>query len=123
MDNNKIYILDTQKDKPVKIIFENNISNVKTEKYHLTLRQVLFEILKGNWELRRNLTRQQIHSERGKVRRGNYEEVINFLNKRGVSREYINNEISQERENIIITIPLKINTEDVYGKFGLIQLT
>jgi len=117
----QIFIIPLE-DKPVKLIFENDISSIKTEKYHLTLREVLFNILRCNFELRKNLTRQQIHSERGKVKRGCYDQVVNFLVKRDISKEYIDNEISQEREQMIIKRPLKINVNDIVGQFGLINL-
>jgi len=109
-------------DKPVKLVFENELKT-KTEKYHLTIKEVLLDVLRWNWTLRKQLTRQQIHSERGKTKRGYYDQVVNFLVKRGISKEYIDNEVSQERERWIISKPVYINTKDIKSNFGVIQFT
>ncbi len=118
-----MFFITTNKDKPIKIIFENNNNtSSKTEKYKLTLKEVLINELKYNYNLRKILTRQQIHTERGKIKNGNYNEVINFLVKRGISKEYIENEVNQERERTLFTIKTNIPISNVSGTLGIINL-
>lgn len=110
-------------DRPVKLYFKNKIKESKVEIYKLTLKEVLLEILKYNYDLRMKLTKQQIHSERGKLKHGNYKEVVNFLVKRGITKNYINTELNIERERIVYIIPLF----DIIGtatntKFGIINI-
>jgi len=119
INNNEFYFNPTLSDtRPVKIVFESDVMSNKTETYQLTLKEVLTEILKYNYRLRYNLTTQQIHSERGKVRKNNYSEVINFLTKRGISRDYIENEVSQIRERTIFTRNMNFNSDMIKGNFG-----
>lgn len=123
--NDKIYFINpSEKDNPVKIIIEQEPLSTRIEKYYLTLKEVLLEILRCNLKLRRQLTRQQIHSERGKVKRGYSDQVINFLVKRGISKEYIDKEVSQERERWIISRQIHFdNFVAQNNKIGIIQLT
>ena len=121
--NDQIFFINqTDNTKPLKIILENNSLPPRTEKYYLTLKEVLKQILNSDWKLRRTLTTQQIRSEKGKVRRGYCEEVINFLHKRGVSREYIESEVSTERERIIFSYPLNVSRDMINGNFGVYQI-
>lgn len=123
LPNDKIYIVSFPKDKPIKLVVENNSSSQIVEKYHLTLKEVLKDILNGDWKLRSTLTRQQIRTEKGKIRRGYYEEVINFLHKRGISREYIKNEVAMVRERIVIGIKCNVSKDVLDGnKFGVIDV-
>lgn len=120
MDNNQIYIIPII-DKPIKLVIENDILSTKTEVYQLSLMDVLLQELRQNYILRKNLSRQQIHTERGKVKKEYYEQVINFLVKRGISREYINNEVNRKRERLIITKNIKFDTKLLENnKFGII---
>jgi hypothetical protein len=118
-----IYFIPTN-DKSVKLVFENREDiTTKTENYKLSLYEVLKHELRWNWELRRKLSKQQIHTERGKLKRGRYNEVINFFVKRGISKEYIDNEVNQERERIVITQTLNIPLNYIENyKFGLFKL-
>jgi hypothetical protein len=123
MNSNIIYIIPNPQDKPVKIIIENNSPTVTTETYYLTLREVLKNILNQDWKLRNTLTTQQIRVEKGKVRKGYCDEVINFLNKRGISREYIEKEIATERERVILNINTNVSSDVLEDcKFGMIDL-
>jgi uncharacterized protein related to proFAR isomerase len=112
--------ISNNENKPVKIVLENNYS-YRTEIYHLPLKDVLRNELRWNYELRRNLTKQQIHTEYGKLKRGRINEIINFLVKRGITKEYIENEVNQERENVVVSIPIKL-TDIVDCKFGIYQM-
>lgn len=118
INNNVTYIIpnSTKPDKPVKICIENN-STMRTEKYKMTIKQVLLHTLRWDYKLRETLTAQQIHSEKGKVRHNNFKEVINFLDKRGVSRESIDNEVNMERERIVYSRPMGFNS-DTYIKLA-----
>jgi hypothetical protein len=109
-------------NKPVKLVIENNIISTKTEKYKLTIKEVLKDELKCNYKLRRNLTRQQIHTEYGKIHRGYYSEVINFLVKRGITKEYLENEINQERERCVFTRKMSFPLDILNCKFGVYEL-
>ena len=111
-NNSNILIIPTEQNKPVKIVFENDC-HMKNEKYTMTMYDVLKNELRWNYNLRKNLTRQQIHSERGKLRKGRYTEVINFLSNRGISRDYINNEATKERERVVFTQSQCVNLVDL----------
>ena len=105
---NKIYIIPTT-NKPVKVIFEENpVDEVYVERYKKTPQEVLKDQLKYNYNLRRQLTRQQIHSEYGKLRSGNYEEVINFLLKRGVTSLELNQKLNEVHEMHTFEIKTKL---------------
>lgn len=123
MENN-IYFISTN-DKPVKLIIENqNDTTTKTEKYKKTLYEVLKNELRFNHTLRRNLTKQQIHTENGKLKHGRFNEVINFLIKRGVSKEYIETEVNQERERVVFSTRINIPISNISdNRFGIINLT
>ena len=117
-----IYIINALNNKPLKIVFENNPISSKTEIYHVTLKELLTDILNENRVLRK-LTTQQARSEKGKVRKGYFDEVINFLNKRGISREYIEKEIATERERVILNIDMNVSNNVLKDcKFGMIDL-
>jgi len=111
-------------DRPVKFVIENqNENTVKTEKYYKTLYEVIYDELRFNYMLRRNLTRQQIHTERGKLKHGRQEEVVNFLIKRGITKEYINTEVNQERERVIFTKKINMPISSISdAKFGIINM-
>jgi hypothetical protein len=118
-----IYIIPKLQNKPVKIILENDSTSVTTEIYHLTLKEVLRDILNQNWKLRITLTTQQIRSEKGKVRKGYCDEVINFLHKRGVSKEYIENEVTIEREKLVFSINWHVSSDVLSdNKFGIFNI-
>jgi hypothetical protein len=122
MDEKDIIVMSNH-DKPVKIVFEDKIKSSKTEKYHKSLKEVLYDLL-WDWDIRENLSKQQIHSERGKIKRGYYDQSINFFVKRGATREFIINEVEQERERIVISVQHTFNTSMLSGnyKFGVVTL-
>ena len=110
------------KDKPIKFVIEGNCIEAKLVYKSKTLKEVLLEVLRWNCKLRDQLTIQQIHSERGKVYREKYSDVINFLNKRGISKDYIENE--QKEKPVIeytttITIPTDFIDSNKFGKFTI----
>ena len=119
----KMFIMSNN-DKPVKIVFEDFPSETRTEKYHKSLKEVLYDLL-WDWNIRRNLTKQQIHTERGKIRRGYYGQSTNFFVKRGIAKEFIESEIEQERERTIITMRHNINSSCLSSdfKFGILNLS
>jgi len=120
---NTVYFIPPPQDKPVKLIMENNTPTVTTETYHLTLKEVLKDILNKDWKLRNTLTTQQIRSEKGKIRKRYYDEVINFLHKRGISKEYIENEVTTERERLVFSMNLNIPANILDDKkFGIIKI-
>jgi len=123
MKDENIIFINIPQDRPLKLVIENNLVSSRTEKYFLTTKEVLKNILNSDWELRRTLTTQQIRSEKGKVRRGYYDEVINFLHKRGVNREYIENEVAMEREKIIFSQILNVSSDLLKdSKFGVFDV-
>lgn len=94
--NNKIFIVPTN-NKPVKIIFENKtetttITRNKTQKE--SLMEIIKDMLRGNIISTNKkvvrITKQQYKSEKGKLRRNNFEEVINFIKKRDCHEIYQN---------------------------------
>ena len=118
-----IYIFPINNEKPVKIVFEDNIiDDYSVEKYRKTPQEVLKDELKYNHNLRQQLTRQQIHSEYGKLRSGNYEEVINFLLKRGVTTLELNQKLNEIHETHIVQVKLGLDTSFLSGKFGVFEL-
>lgn len=122
---NKIYIIPTT-NKPVKVIFEENpVDEVYVERYKKTPQEVLKDQLKYNYNLRRQLTRQQIHSEYGKLRSGNYEEVINFLLKRGVTSLELNQKLNEvhEMHTFKIKTKLGINALMLDKPFGIYEIS
>jgi hypothetical protein len=108
LNDNEIYFINIpQNDKPIKLVIENNISN-RTETYKMTLKEVLVEELRNLWSIN-TLTGQQYKSEKGKIKREYTEQVINFLIKRGITKEYINNEMNKERERLVFVQQFNIN--------------
>lgn len=119
----KIYIVPIDGYKPVKIVLEgNSISEYTTRKYRKRPQEVLRDELKYNYNLRKQLTRQQIHSEYGKLKSGNYKEVINFLLKRGVTTSELNRKLNEIHEDIIMQVETKIDTSTINGKFGIYEV-
>lgn len=115
-------IFAPKQDNPITLQYRDiNDANISTKKYKKSINEVLWEILRWNYDLRKNLTRQQIHTEKGKVKRSNYSEIINFLVKRGISKEFIDNEINQEREDIILSINYGC-TKLTDSKLGIIKI-
>lgn len=122
---NKIYIIPTT-NKPVKVIFEENpVDEVYVERYKKTPQEVLKDQLKYNYNLRKQLTRQQIHSEYGKLRSGNYEEVINFLLKRGVTSLELNQKLNEVHEMHTFKIKTKLGINDLMldKPFGIYEIS
>ena len=122
---NKIYIIPTI-NKPVKVIFEENpVDEVYVERYKKTPQEVLKDQLKYNYNLRKQLTRQQIHSEYGKLRSGNYEEVINFLLKRGVTSLELNQKLNEVHEMHTFKIKTKLGINDLMldKPFGIYEIS
>ena len=117
-NNEQVYIIKKE-DKPIKIIIENNSRSSRNEKYKLSLKEVLLQELK---ELKCNskITTQQYRSERGKVKRSQYAEVIHFLNKRNITQEYIDNEVNKERDRCVFCTTYNIN--NFTNNFGVINL-
>jgi hypothetical protein len=106
-------------NRPLKLVFEGDIIN-RTETYKMTLKEVLVEELRNLWA-NNILTGHQYKSEKGKVKREYTEQVINFLSKKGISKEYINNETSKERERLVIVKKYNIN-DVITNTFGIISL-
>lgn len=122
---NTIYIIPTT-NKPVKVIFEeNSVDEVYVERYKKTPQEVLKDQLKYNYNLRKQLTRQQIHSEYGKLRSDNYEEVINFLLKRGVTSLELNQKLNEvhEMHTFKIKTKLGINVLMLDKPFGIYEIS
>ena len=123
LSDDKIVVVSKNEDRPIQIQIENS-NNYKwsTKKYKKPINEVLWKILRHDYDLRKSLTRQQIHTEKGKIKRGNYTEVINFLVKRGISKEYIDDEINKEREDNVMTKEYNcdiLNNSDL--KLGIIK--
>jgi len=124
-DNKKIYILPSANkstDKSVKLIIEDRKNETREERYYLSIKEVLFNILRWDFQLRQKLSRQQIHSERGKVKKGNYNEVINFLNKRGVSKKFIEHKINEEHTRFVFTSNWAVDSSLIRGKYGIFNI-
>lgn len=118
-----LYIIPIKDDKPVKIIIENEpIVDCGVERYKKTPREVLRDELKYNSDLRRQLTRQQIHSEYGKLKSNNCKEVVNFLLKRGITTSELNQKINEVHERHIIQITTKYGvslSDNVFGSYKI----
>ena len=116
-----LYIIQNDNsDKPIKVCFEDTPLDFKTVKYKPTIREVLTDILNSRKAMM-SLTTQQAKSEKGKIRKGNYSEVINFLAKRGVDRDFIDNEMSKERDVLTFTQKLGVSLLDI-DAFGYFEL-
>lgn len=118
LNKDYIYIIETQ-DKPIKLCFENNLM-VKTEKYTMSLEEVLLNEVRNIWS-NSKITGQQYKVEKGKIKKGYSGEVLNFLIKRGITKEYINNEVNQERDIIIFSKSFNVS-DFINDTLGVITL-
>lgn len=116
-----LYILPSGSGKPIKVVIENAPLETKIKRYRKTPQQVLKDELKYNYKLRQQLTRQQIHSEYGKLRSSSWGEVINFVLKRGVTALELNQKLMEIHEDHQVTIKTQIFTNQKLGIYELSQ--
>jgi hypothetical protein len=123
IDMNKIYIVPSN-DKPVKLTVEFSDDNFTTEKRKPNDYEI-YECIAFNirlMSLRETITTQQYRVEKGKIRKGFRDEVLNFVKKRCIAtHNNIINFINTEREYMIIKRKFGVNANliDNSVKYGI----
>lgn len=113
----------SKNSRPLKIIFEDD-KKFKSSIRLRTQKETLLEIIRGLFHKNFSdykdieLTTQQYRSEKGKIRKGQFDDVINFLKKRYCIALY--NKLMNE-EIPVLTITTRFNTDVVNLNMGIFK--
>lgn len=113
--------MDEEIGRPIKIIEEPAFidmgeTSMKPITYYKTLKDILYNSLQ-NVRFKENLSRQQYHSEKGKIRKGYLDQVSNFLKKHGLTQQFIDHELSEKHESYTFNITTNFYCPIYSGEF------
>lgn len=116
MNNDQLFIIPAN-NKPIKFVFEDDPEITFTEVPN-SEKEALQYTIRNMWASKK-ITGQQYKTEKGKIRKDNFKEVVNFITKRNMYDFYIDDlNTAKTIFNYTFSLPTEYIKEN---KFGIIK--